>query len=226
MPSSVLVFDVNETLLDLKVLNPLFERIMGDSRCRQEWFGQLLRSSLVSTVTGSYQDFGVLARGALRMIAARRGSSLSQGSEDEILEGLRQLPPHPEVPGALERLQERGLRLAALTNSPPAVAEAQIRNAGLERFFEKVLSVDAVRRFKPHREVYRYAARTLGIDISEMRLVAAHDWDVTGALRAGARAAFVSRPGMVLDPLAATPDIVGDDLSQIADRILAQISGI
>ena len=33
--------------------------------------------------------------------------------------------------------------------------------------------------------------------------------------------AFIARPGMVLDPLAPRPDIVGADLRAVADRILA-----
>ena len=64
------------------------------------------------------------------------------------------------------------------------------------------------------------AASELGVEISEIRLVAAHDWDVTGALRAGCRAAFVARPGMVLGPLAERPDISGRDLREVAEQIL------
>jgi 2-haloacid dehalogenase len=53
-----------------------------------------------------------------------------------------------------------------------------------------------------------------------VRLVAAHAWDVSGALAAGARAAFVARPGMVLSPLGAAPDIVGSDLAEVAQLIV------
>jgi 2-haloacid dehalogenase len=64
------------------------------------------------------------------------------------------------------------------------------------------------------------AARELGVPIGEIRLVAAHAWDVAGALSAGAAAAFVARPGIVLDPLAPTPDVVGVDLTEVAARII------
>jgi 2-haloacid dehalogenase len=133
---------------------------------------------------------------------------------------MRTLPPHPEVAAALERLREAGIRLAALTNSTEAVATAQLTSAGLAPLFERILSADAARRLKPAREPYEMAARELGTDVGGIRLVAAHAWDITGALRAGAAAAFVARPGMVLDPLAPVPDIVGADLAQVADRIL------
>ncbi|HKV84553.1 MAG TPA: HAD-IA family hydrolase [Ktedonobacterales bacterium] len=107
-----------------------------------------------------------------------------------------------------------------LTNSPPATVEAQLANAGLRDYFEQVLSVDAVKRFKPAAEVYRMAARSLGVEMGQIRLIAAHDWDTTGALRAGCAAAFVARRGQTLDPLAPRPDIVADDLLGVADRII------
>jgi 2-haloacid dehalogenase len=215
-----IVFDVNETLLDLRALDPPFDRVFGRPGVRREWFGQLLQSAFVSTITDAYADFGTIGRAALEMVANRNGVDLSAEDRDAILGTMRRLPPHPEVAGALERLRGAGLRLAALTNSTEAVAKAQLSNAGLAPLFEQILSADSARRLKPAREAYLYAASSLGITVGEMRLVAAHAWDVTGALRAGAAAAFVARPGAVLDPLVEAPDIVGADLAEVATRIL------
>jgi 2-haloacid dehalogenase len=217
----VCVFDVNETLLDLTALDPVFDRIFGTAGVRQQWFGQLLQSALVSTVTNAYADFGTIGRSALEMVAHRNGRQLSAAQQDEILETLRRLPPHSDVPAALDRLQAAGRVMATLTNSTAEVARTQLTNAGIDRFFDRVLSSDAVRRLKPAAEPYQYAARELGVEIGQVRLIAAHAWDVAGAMRAGAAAAFVARPGMVLDPLAPSPDIVGRDLADVADRILA-----
>jgi 2-haloacid dehalogenase len=215
------VFDINETLLDLRALDPPFEAAFGRPGIRQQWFAQLLQSALVATVTDAYSDFGRIGRAALDMVAARNGITLSNEQRDAIFATMRQLPPHPEVPAALERLRASGARMAALANSTEAFARGQLTNAGLLSFFERVLSADSVRRLKPAREPYEMAARELGVPIGEMRLVAAHAWDVAGALRAGAAAAFVARPGMVLDPLVAAPDIVGADLAEVADRMIA-----
>jgi 2-haloacid dehalogenase len=216
-----IVFDVNETLLDLGALDPPFERAFGRPGVRREWFGQLLQSAFVSTITDSYADFGTIGRGALDMMARRNGVALVPDDRDAILGTFRSLPPYPEVRGALDRLRDAGLRLAALTNSTEAVATAQLRNAGLEPLFERLLSADTARRLKPAREAYESAASALGVPIGEIRLVAAHWWDVAGALRAGAAAAFVARPGMVLDPLVPIPEVVGSDLAETADRIIA-----
>jgi 2-haloacid dehalogenase len=216
----ICVFDVNETLLDLGALDPHFGRIFGDAGVRRAWFGQLLQSALVATVTDAYSDFGAIGGAALEMMAERQGVSLSDEDKLQILGGMRELPPHPEVAGSLSRLRDAGLRLATLTNSTQQVAEAQMENSGLRGYFEQLLSADTVRRLKPAPEPYRMAAQTLGVDVGEIRLVAAHAWDVAGALRAGCAAAFVARPGMVLDPLVERPDVVGADLREVADRIL------
>lgn len=221
----ICVFDVNETLLDLGALDPHFERVFGDASVRRAWFLQLLQSALVATVTGAYSDFGRVGAAALEMTAERQGVTLSGEDKTQILGGMRELPPHPEVAESLSRLREAGLRLATLTNSTQQVAEAQMENSGLRDYFEQILSADAVKRLKPAPEPYRMAAESLGGDVGEVRLVAAHSWDVAGALRAGCAAAFVARPGMVLDPLVERPDVVGADLREVADRILEVESG-
>jgi 2-haloacid dehalogenase len=216
----VCLFDVNETLLDLGALDPHFERVFGDAGVRQTWFLQLLQSALVATVTGAYSDFGTIGAAALEMVARREGVDLSEEDRQRILGGMRELPPHPEVAGSLESLRDAGLRLATLTNSTQQVAEAQLESSRVRGYFEQVLSADAVKRLKPAPEPYRAAAESLGVEIGQVRLVAAHSWDVAGALRAGCAAAFVARPGMVLDPLVERPDVVGEDLREVADRIL------
>jgi 2-haloacid dehalogenase len=218
--SVVLVFDVNETLLDLSALDEPFARVFGDPTVRREWFQQLLQVALVSTVTGAYADFGAIGRAALIMVAERRGRNLTDAEQTSILAAVKHLPPHSEVREALERLRDGGFRLATLTNSTEPVAQAQLEHAGLSPLFERMLSADAARRLKPAPEAYRMAAAELATDIGQLCLVAAHAWDVAGALRAGCRAAFVARPGMVLDPLAPKPNVVGSDLGEVATALL------
>lgn len=216
----VCVFDVNETLLDLGGLDPYFERIFGNASVRQAWFGQFLASWLTMTVIGDYWAFGTIGGTALEMVAERQGVNLSDEDKQQILSGMQELPPHPEVEENLSRLRDADIRLAALTNSTQQVAEAQIDNSGLRDYFEQVLSADAVGRLKPAPEPYRMSAESLGVEVGQVRLVAAHAWDVVGAMRAGCAAAFVARPGMVLNPLAERPDVVGSDLREVADQIL------
>lgn len=216
----VLLFDVNESLLDLRALLPHFERLFGDGQVLYQWFAQVLQSAMLTVVTDAYSDFGKVARGALDMVAARRGVELAEDDRSAIVGGMRTLPPHPDVLPAMEKLRAAGFRMATLTNSPPVVAKAQLENAGLTGFLEKIISVDEVKSLKPAARVYHHAAQTMGVEPEQTRLIAAHGWDVAGAMSAGCKAAFIARPGMVLEPLFEPPDIVAPDLLQVADRII------
>jgi 2-haloacid dehalogenase len=216
----VIAFDVNDTLLDLGALDPVFRGVFGDAVARAEWFTQVIELAVTATATNVYFDFGVVGDAALTMVAARRNVELTRATRTDILHGMRTLPPHPDARPGLDQLRGAGFRLAALTNSSSDAAEAQLGHAGLRSYFEEVLSVDRVRRLKPAPEVYRMAAASLGVPVGGLRLVAAHSWDVAGALRAGCAAGFVSRPGKVLDPLAPRPDVVGPDLEAVAAGII------
>ena len=218
--SRIIVFDVNETLLDLSGLQPHFQRLFGDAAVMQQWFAILLHSSVVTALTDMYSDFGSLAGAALTLAATNRGVTLSDSDRREIAATLQNLPPHPDVAPSLERLRAAGLRLATLTNSAKPVVTAQIANAALSQFFEALLSVDDVRKFKPAPEPYRMAAAHFGVDVQQIRLVAAHDWDVHGALRAGCAAAYLARKGRPYHPLYAKPDVIGPDLIAVTDQLL------
>jgi 2-haloacid dehalogenase len=216
----VIVFDVNETLLDLKSLDPHFQRIFGDAAARGQWFAQFIQNAFLSTITNTYAPFGQIGMAALEMVAARRGVELKAEDKQLIGQTISRLPPHPEVRESLEKLKAAGLRLATLTNSTQQVAEAQMNNAGLRDLFEGIYSAEGVNRLKPAPEPYHMVAETMGVQINQIRLVAAHAWDIAGALRAGCAAAFIARPGMVLDPLVEKPDVIGKDLREVADGIL------
>lgn len=216
----LIVFDVNETLLDLTALDPHFERVFGSALVRTSWFATVLRNSLVATVTGLYDDFGKIAGASLDMTALQNGISLSDEDRNVILGTIRSLPAHPDVVPGLDKLKEAGFRLFTLTNSPPHVVEAQLKNSNLTDYFEASYSVDAVKLFKPAAEVYQMAANELGVETEEIRMVAAHDWDVVGAINAGCTAAFIARAGKVLNPLLPKPDIVGLDLVDVAEKII------
>jgi len=217
----VIVFDVMGTLLDLRALDPYFERFFGAAAVRKEWFMQTLQLATAAMLTNAYEDFGVQADTGLEMTARHYKVSLLGEEKNLILSTLRKLRPYPEVAQSLQRLREAGLRLATLTNSTAQAAEAQLTFAGLRDYFEQVISSDEIHCFKPAQEVYHLAARRLSVEPGQMRLVSAHDWDVTGALRAGCTAGFVARPGHVMNPFGPQPNVKGGDLGEITEQVLA-----
>lgn len=216
----VIALDVNETLLDLRALDQPLEELLGRPGLLEPWFAQMLQLSFVGGLTGSYVDFTSAQIAALQMIAQRHGVGVTDIRARAFVEHLRRLPPHPDVRPALQRLSATGLRVVALVNSPVDVGREQIENAGLSDVIEDVVSADAAGRLKPAPEPYRAVAAWARADLSQVRLVAAHAWDVSGALAAGCRAAFVARPGKILSPLGEQPDLVGPDLGAVVDQIL------
>src|SRR5919109_4339712 len=216
----VIVFDLMGTLLDPRAMDPYFERFFGDAAVRKEWFMQTLQLAMAATLANAYEAFGVQADTALEITARHYKVSMLGEEKNLILGTLRKLRPFPEVAQSLQRLRDSGLRLATLTNSTAQAAEAQLTYAGLRDHFEQVISADEIHCFKPSPDVYHLAARRLGVEPGQMRLVAAHDWDVTGALRAGCAAVFVSRPGQVMNPFGPQPDVRGADLGEVVEQIL------
>jgi len=224
MPTEKLVFDVNETLLDLSPLDAVFAQLFGDAGLRRTWFASLLHWSTVTTLTRQYQDFTTLAGDCLDALARQRGIDLDDNGRQEVFASIATLPPHADVPGALARLSEHGFTLIALTNSAQNTVDRQFEHAGLTGYFDHVLSVDAARCYKPHPSAYAVAAGALGCPNAELRLIAAHDWDVTGAIRAGLKGAFVARNGSVFNRAGEQPEIVGDDLADVAKQLLSHRS--
>ena len=217
----ILVLDVNETMLDVNALEPHFARAFGDGQVLEEWFANVLLYSNVVTVAGPYSDFGSIGGAALDMTAGAHGKTLSSDDRNRILQGMLTLPAHPDVKNGLQQLKDAGFRMVTLTNSAPTGVTQQLKNAGLTDFFERAFSVDAVKRFKPSPETYQYVARELNVAPAGLRMIAAHAWDVHGAMRAGCAAAFISRPGKVLYPLGPKPDVVAPDLRAAADLIIS-----
>lgn len=217
----ICVFDVNETLLDLSALDPHFERIFGNANVRQQWFGQFIQSAMVATITDAYVPFGTIGSSALDMTAKKLNVKLSEKDKQAIMQGLLTLPPHPEVEKSLATLKKAEFTIAALTNSTQKVVELQLCNAKLDQYFDRILSADSVKRLKPARQAYEMVARSFGVETRQIRLIAAHAWDIAGAQRAGCVTAFIARPGMVIDPLVDSPDIIGSDLTEVAAKIIA-----
>lgn len=217
----VVFFDVNETLLDLKPLKQSVGKALGDRPDLVPlWFTTMLQHSLVTTVADRYSDFGVIGVACLQMVAKNQGIDLSEDAAKKAVAPIRSLPPYPDVVPALTRLRDAKYRLVTLTNSSDAAVADQLKFAKLDKLFEASLSVEGVGLYKPHAHVYRWAARQMGVDVSECLLVAAHGWDVAGAAWVGMSAAFVGRPGQQPFPLGPTPDLTVATLTELADKLV------
>jgi 2-haloacid dehalogenase len=222
-PSSrpkLLIFDVNETLLDLSPMKDRMNDVFRHEYAFKQWFALMLQYSLVDNVTGQYHNFGEIGKAAFKMTENILEKKISDTDMEETLKMIRSLPAHPDVKEGLTLLQNAGYRMVTLTNSTEEVVNQQMEAAGLSQYFERVMSIDSYLKYKPALETYTKTTEILGVKPSEAMLIAAHGWDVTGALHAGLQAAFIDRPGQVQYPLAPEVQVVGDNIITIANQLV------
>jgi 2-haloacid dehalogenase len=210
-------FDVNETLFSLDRLGPAFVEIGLDPASVPLWFARLLRDGFALTAIGGYAPFAELAADALRGLDPAR---VDDSAVARVLAGFRELDPRPDVAPAFAALRAAGVPAVTLTNGGAALVQVLLERAGLAGYVARCLSVDAVRRFKPAPEPYRYAAAELGVEAARIALVAAHPWDCAGARAAGLRAGWVNRRGEPWPGVFGPPDVTGGDLPAVVTGLL------
>jgi 2-haloacid dehalogenase len=219
---SICVFDVNETLLDIEFIAPLFQRLFGNRQVLREWFAQLILYSGAITLSGPYTTFFTLGQGVLKMLGTIHHVSVQESDVDELRTRMLTMPAHPDVPAGLKQLKDANFRLVTLTNSPPDPETSPLRHAGIDGWFEKSFSIDRVRRFKPAPQVYHMVAEELDVPPSAICMVAAHVWDTIGAQSIGCSGALIARPGNATLPVPGLPQpqAVAPDLPGVATQLI------
>lgn len=145
------IFDINETTLDLSPVRQVVDDLTGPAGGHTVWFQKLLQLSMTATITENYVDFTTLARAALDAVAEAGGRRLPVDAWDRVATAMGSLVAYPEVHAGLRLLREAGWTTVALTNSALATVETQLAHADLTPLFDLILSVDAVRSYKPAR---------------------------------------------------------------------------
>jgi 2-haloacid dehalogenase len=218
----LIVFDVNETLLDLETMEPTFQRIFGDKRNMRLWFANLIMYSAALTVAGCYVSFTDLGAAVMKMMADTQGIKVNDADMRELKDRFSAMPPHPEVPAALRKLRDAGFRLFTLTDNLLEVQTLQLQHGGIVDLFERRFSADDVKHHKPSRQAYAYVEKELGVHTSQLCLIACHTWDTLGAVAAGWEAALIKRVGNDVLGVGPQPQIIGDDLNDVADQMIAR----
>jgi 2-haloacid dehalogenase len=218
----LIVFDVNETLLDLETMNPTFERIFDDKNAMRLWFANLIMYSAALTVAGCYVPFTDIGGAVMKMMADTKGIKITDADRKELTDKFSTMPPHAEVPGSLRKLRSAGFRLFTLTDNLLEVQTRQLTHGGIVDLFERRFSADGAKHHKPSREAYGYAEKELGTKPSDMCLIACHTWDTLGAVAAGWEAALIKRPGNDVLGVGPKPHIVGNSLDDVANQLIAR----
>jgi len=214
----VVLLDVFETMLQVDALR---SRYVDVGRPAHEWelfFTRTLRDGMALTLAGAALPFGEVARAALRTTARH---TLSEQALDHVLGGFRELPPHPDVEPALMALARARIPAYAFTHGTAAVASDALDGAGLRSYLRGVLSCEEIHAFKPPVRVYDWACRQVDAPADRVALLAAHSWDVHGAVRAGLVGGLATRLEGAVPETVARPHVAAERLDVVVDRLLA-----
>ncbi|WP_114633334.1 haloacid dehalogenase type II [Vibrio splendidus] len=220
MKKEVILFDINETVLNLESLQPKFKAVFSSEDALSLWFSKLLHSSTVCIATNVKSTFSELANATLDAIAQRYKCDLTTESKGALLTSFANLPPHTDIKASLHKLRNNGFKTVAFSNSSLDLITSQIKNSGLEDYFDTVISVEETGSFKPNSDVYKFAAETLQEPVDNLRLVATHDWDTHGALSAGLQAAYIDRTGVEYHSLYLKPEISSKTMDGVVEQII------
>src|SRR6202020_1492825 len=168
----LIVFDVNETLLDLGTMEPTFQRIFNDKSAMRLWFADLILYSAALTVAGVYVPFTDIGSAVMKMLADTRGIKIGDKDKKELTDRFSTMPPYKEVPAALHKLRDAGFRLFTLTDNLLEVQTRQLEHGGIADLFERRFSADGVKHHKPSREAYAYFEREMGVEPSQVCMIA------------------------------------------------------
>ncbi len=214
----VVLFDVFETMLRVDALG---DRFVDVGRPAHEWelfFTRTLRDGMALTLAGDAPPFGKVARAALRTTT---GDTLSEEALDHVLAGFTQLPPHRDVEPALAALARAKVPAFAFTHGDPRTASDALDRAGLRSYLRGVHSAEAIGAFKPPPRVYEWVCEQVDTAPDRVALVAAHSWDVHGAVRAGLVGALATRLEGRVPDVVERPHVAAERVDTLVDRLLA-----
>jgi 2-haloacid dehalogenase len=209
---SAYVFDAYGTLFDVHAAIARHRAAAGPEadRFSEIWRSKQLEYTWTLTLAGHYVDFWTLTEQALDYALARV-PSVDRALRPQLLDAYLRLDAFADASAALVDLKARGARLAILSNGSPRMLAAAVNAAGMTGLLDAVLSVEAVRAYKPRPEVYALATDGFGIRPEEIVFVSSNRWDVMGAASFGFRPLWINR--------ARIPDEYGDfaPLREISD---------
>lgn len=214
------LFDMNETMLNLSLLKENFDKNFDDNYVLKYWFTKLLHTSTVVGAMEEYKNFGQLAEAVLESLFHENGKKLTEENKSEILGTFRKLPAYDDVPKALKLLKEHNIRVIAVSNSSLEMIKEQLTNAGIIHLFDRYYSVDSVKKYKPFNDIYEYVAKEEKTSADNIAMVASHDWDLFGAKKVGFTTAYVKRKEEIFNPYYFQPDISDTNLVDLAKKII------
>lgn len=217
MPVRAFVFDAYGTLFDVHAAVARYRDAAGPEadRFSEIWRLKQLEYAWLLSAAGHYVDFWTLTERALDHAFARC-PSIDRALRPALLDCYFKLDAFPDTRAALAALKAKGARTAILSNGSPKMLSAAVENAKLGGELDAVLSVDAIRLYKPRADVYALVTDAFAIGPADVAFVSSNRWDVMGATAFGFRCVWVNRANMPDEYPEFAPVKVVRDLASLA----------
>ena len=210
------------TVLDVYSIGVLAEDLFPGKGAQLAtiWRDKQIEYTRVRTLSDKYANFWQVTVDALTYSCEFLNLDLTEASRDRLMRQYAELSAFPENVEQLMRLREAGITLSVLSNGTPWMLEQAMEASGLAEYFEHVLSVESVERFKTAPEAYQMGPDALGSKATNILFVSSNCWDICGATWFGYRTIWLNRYGLPLDRLGVRPHRIGSSLQDVADFAL------
>ena len=217
-----IAFDAYGTLFDVYSIGVLAEKLFPGEGAQLAtiWRDKQIEYTRVRTLSDKYANFWQVTVDALTYSCEFLNLDLTEASRDRLMRQYAELSAFPENVEQLMRLREAGITLSVLSNGTPWMLEQAMEASGLAEYFEHILSVESVKRFKTAPEAYQMGPDALGSKATNILFVSSNCWDICGATWFGYRTIWLNRYGLPLDRLGVKPHRIGSSLQDVADFAL------
>ena len=218
-----LAFDVYGTLINTSGVNDLLKQYIDDKTelFMELWRSKQLEYSFRRGLMKRYEKFSVCTRNALDYSDAYLNTGLTEDQKKNLMQKYRVLPAFSDVKESLIKLKTSNCRMFAFSNGFAEDVKNLLKNAGIEKYFEGVISVDDIKTFKPNPDVYAHFLSTTGSTAAESWLISGNPFDVIGAGSVGINSAWIRRsPKQVFDPWEIKPTVTIACLTDLYDALI------
>ena len=218
-----LAFDVYGTLINTSGVNDLLKQYIDDKTelFMELWRSKQLEYSFRRGLMKRYEKFSVCTRNALDYSDAYLNTGLTEDQKKSLMQKYRVLPAFSDVKESLIKLKTSNCRMFAFSNGFGEDVKNLLKNAGIEKYFEGVISVDDIKTFKPNPDVYAHFLSTTGSTAAESWLISGNPFDVIGAGSVGLNSVWIRRsPKQVFDPWEIKPTVTIACLTDLYDALI------
>ncbi|MDV7186538.1 haloacid dehalogenase type II [Lutibacter sp. TH_r2] len=217
-----LAFDVYGTLINTSGVYTSLEKMIGNKAkpVMDTWRNKQLEYSFRRGLMNKFVDFSVCTKNALDYSCQLFKVNLSDAQKNALLNEYKVLPSYPDVKKGLQQLKNQEHKLYAFSNGSATAVSNLLINAEIIDFFDGVVSVEAIKMFKPSPKVYEYFNKKTNSNKSDSWLISSNPFDVIGAASYGIKTAWVQRTQeLIFDPWGIEPTTIINSMEELSTKL-------